>query len=290
MLPLADIYENLLKGSKVTPLDGSSHCHMFSSVTGEKLDAPSCQPTYWVQNMVSTVRFSAALKTCLAFDPEIGATLEIGPHPSLQSPAQEVFRALGKAGGSSFFHSCIRNKDDYDTMLLSAGAMMARGLPVMTSALNRIDYSDSSHMPNVLTDLPSYQWDHSTSFWAESRLSRNVRFRQFSRHQLLGARYLEDTDTCPSWRNLLMLKEIPWLMEMKVSVPLSQNTVGTQAQHHHVIRSQFVWSALFVPCWSTIQVRCAIQDVRSILLFYCCPLVVVGEWAVNPSSAVMRAC
>ena len=222
MLPLAKPYQDLLEGARIAPLNGISHCHMFSSVTGAKLDANSCQPSYWVQNMVSTVRFSAALTSCLTFDPEIGVILELGPHPALQSPAQEVVRTLGKAERTSFFHSCVRAKDDYDTMLLSAGAMIARGLPMKTLAINQAGCpEDSSYVPNVLTDLPSYQWDHSTSFWAESRLSRNVRFRRFPRHQLLGARYLEDTDLCPSWRNMLMLKEVPWLMEMKVSLAIS---------------------------------------------------------------------
>ena len=213
MLPIAESYEHLLRKANLKLCSGNSKCSMFSSVTGAKLDSQSCQPSYWVQNMVSTVRFSAALKACLDFDPEISRVLEVGPHPALQSPAQEVLRSMGKTENCAYFHSCVRGKDDYETMLLSAGSMIAHGLPVDTLAVNQI----SPSTVNVLTNLPSYQWDHSTSFWAESRLSQNLRFRQFPRHQLLGSRYLEDTASCPSWRNLLMLKEVPWLMEMKVS-------------------------------------------------------------------------
>ena len=219
MLPMAGLYEQFLRKADLSLCNGNSSCRMFSSVTGAKLDSESCQPSYWVQNMVSTVRFSAALKSCLDSNPDINRVLEVGPHPALQSPALEVLRSAEKTENCAYFHSCVRGKNDYETMLLSAGSMMAHGLPVRTSAVNQISPTGR----NVLTDLPSYQWDHSTSFWAESRLSQNLRFRQFPRHQLLGSRYLEDTALCPSWRNLLMLKEVLWLMEMKVSLLLPRN-------------------------------------------------------------------
>ena len=220
MLPIAGVYELLLRKAELGLRDGNPSCQMFSSVTGAKLDSQSCQPSYWVQNMVSTVRFSVALKSCLEFNAEISRVLEVGPHPALQSPAREMLRSAGRTESIAYFHSCVRGKNDYETMLLSAGSMMAHGLPVVTSAVNQI----SPTVANVLTDLPSYQWDHSTSFWAESRPSQSLRFRQFPRHQLLGSRYLEDTAWCPSWRNLLMLKEVPWLMEMKVSLMFPQSS------------------------------------------------------------------
>ncbi|KAM7211384.1 hypothetical protein V8F06_013235 [Rhypophila decipiens] len=40
----------------------------------------------------------------------------------------------------------------------------------------------------VLTDLPSYQWDHTKSYWLESRHSREWRNRQFLPYEILGTR------------------------------------------------------------------------------------------------------
>lgn len=71
----------------------------------------------------------------------------------------------------------------------------------------------TSERGNVLVGLPSYAFDHSEPLWAESRMSRNLRFREFPHHELLGSRYLEDTPANPSWRNLLILDEIPWLAD-----------------------------------------------------------------------------
>lgn len=192
---------------------------MFSSVTGREVTSEDCSPSYWKQNMGSTVQFAPALTECLKFHPETSIILEVGPHPALKAPLQETLRNLDK-DSIDYHHSCFREQDDFDSLLESAGAMIARGVPLKTANINcqeivnglRCTYKQGS----VLNDLPGYQWDHSASFWSESRVSRNVRHRKFPRHQLLGSRYLEDIPSYPSWRNHLMLKEVPWLMQLQV--------------------------------------------------------------------------
>ncbi|KAK8040974.1 Polyketide synthase [Apiospora phragmitis] len=46
----------------------------------------------------------------------------------------------------------------------------------------------------VVGNLPIYSWDHSNTYWHESRLSKNYRFRPFPRHDLLG---LFDVNSSP---------------------------------------------------------------------------------------------
>ena len=169
--------------------------------------------------MISTVRFSAALGACLSDHPDAAAVIEVGPHIALKGPTQECLRSLGKPS-ISYLPTCMRGQNDFETLLSSIGAMIGMGLPLHTSNINAreiVEGLQCHHEPgNILTNVPSYQWNHSQGFWAESRVSHNVRFRKFPRHQLLGSRYVDDIPNCPSWRNRLMLKEIPWLEDLKV--------------------------------------------------------------------------
>ena len=220
MLPVASSYEEALTNAKVLPFETAATCDMFSSVSGQRIGQQECIPFYWKQNMVSTVQFSSALTECMYHHPEISVILEIGPHPALKGPAQETLRSLGR-NSVDYFHSCLRGKNDMETLLASAGAMIARGVPLKTPNINAREVVVTGlrfahELGNTLTNVPGYQWDHSTSFWTESRISSNLRQRRFPRHQLLGSRYVEDLPLCPSWRSLIMLKEVPWLMELKV--------------------------------------------------------------------------
>ena len=219
MLPIACGYEKALANAQVLSLPPQVSCEMFSTVTGHKLPPEEFTPSYCKQNLTSTVQYALALTQCLQSHPEINAILEIGPHPALKGPTQETLGSLGK-GQIEYFHTCFRDQNSLDSFLLNAGAMTAYGVPLKAANINAQQVIDSLGFTfeygNVLTDVPHYEWDHTTSYWAESRVSHNVRYRQFARHVLLGSRYVDDIPVRPCWRNHLMLKEIPWLMKLKV--------------------------------------------------------------------------
>ncbi|MCJ1246139.1 hypothetical protein MMC30_003344 [Trapelia coarctata] len=214
MLAVTTMYQKALVNARILPLETEAHCDMFSSVTGGRVNSTDISPVYWKQNMVSTVQFSAAFAECFHDHSENMVVVEIGPHPALKGPAQEIIRGLN-VNPVGYFHSCVRGEDDVESLLQSAGAMIAQGVSLNTFNINaHIDSTASgctSAVGKVLTDLPSYSWNHSMPFWYESRISRNVRFRKFLRHQLLGSRYLDDVPSRPCWRALWMLKEISWL-------------------------------------------------------------------------------
>ena len=204
----------------VTPLHQAPKCDMYSSVHGRRIDALECTPNYWKQNMISTVKFQAALEACISAHTNIAAIVEIGPHLALKGPVQETLRALNKFS-TVYLPTCIRGQQDFETLLSSAGVMIGTGLPLQLPNINAraiVHGLQCCYEPGkFLTNAPSYQWNHSQGFWAESRVSRNLRFRKFPRHQLLGSRYVDDIPGRPCWRNRLMLKEIPWLQELKVN-------------------------------------------------------------------------
>lgn len=224
MFPLASNYNDKLVQAKVTPLREDAKCNMYSSVYGRRMDAFECTPSYWKQNMVSTVKFSAALEDCIDGHANAAAIIEIGPHSALKGPTQEILHALGKSH-IGYLPTCMRGQMDFETLLSSAGVMIGIGLHLQISNINArgiIHGLQCRYEPgNILTDVPSYNWNHSQGFWAESRVSRNVRFRKFPRHELLGSRYVDDIPNRPSWRNQFMLKEITWLQELKVGIVVS---------------------------------------------------------------------
>lgn len=221
MLPLAPGYEKSLHDAGISPLAPSVEfeCGMISSVTRRKLSPSDCTPVYWAKNVVSPVQFSAALIETMSLH-DLGVLVEVGPHPALKGPAMDTLAALGK-NDIAYFGSCVRNNPGFNSILETVGGMVSAGLHVLTDVVNSTEHLVGSEVKlapgKVLTDLPKYQWDHSVSHWAETRLSQNQRFRKFPRHQLLGARVYDDTPLSPRWRNRLMLKEIEWLEEMMVS-------------------------------------------------------------------------
>lgn len=221
MFPFAVKYENKLAQASVTPLHQAAKCDMYSSVHGRRIDASECTPGYWKQNMTSTVSFQAAFKECINDHPKVAVLVEIGPHPALKGPVQESLRALN-VSDVIYVPTCVRNQQGYETLLSSAGAMIGMGLPLHVSYINAhatVTGLQCHYRPgNFLIDAPSYQWNHSQGFWAESRISRNLRFRKYPRHQLLGSRYMDDIQSRPCWRNRLMLNEIPWLQDLKVII------------------------------------------------------------------------
>ena len=213
MTPLGPAYEKAMTAANVHPQSGNNTCQMFSSVTRQKLAGKNCVPSYWRENMVSSVRFlDALLKLEEHIKPDV--FVELGPHPALKGPAGDSLASAGKTE-YQYFSSCVRGQPDDVAMLGTAGNMIAANLPVLAKRVNAVQIchglETSYETGKVLTDLPTYHWDHSTSFWAESRLSKNVRQRQFPRHQLLGVRYHNDTPLAPSWRNVISLKDLDGL-------------------------------------------------------------------------------
>ncbi len=219
MQPLALQYLKKLSNAGVGFQPGPARCRMFSSVTGGGIEPSELTRPYWVNNMTSTVRFSAAIEKCMNESPLDTAFVELGPHPALRGPASEVLRTLGR-DNTDYFQTCTRGEDDLESLLRSAGSMIAADVPLNTPRINAqevVNGLECHHeVGSVLTDLPSYQWNHSNAFWSESRISRNVRFRKFPRHELLGSRYLDDIGARPCWRNQLMLKEVTWLQKLQV--------------------------------------------------------------------------
>ncbi|MBE3043536.1 polyketide synthase dehydratase domain-containing protein [Candidatus Bathyarchaeota archaeon] len=87
------------------------------------------------------------------------------------------------------------------------------------AALDHHLYGDESQgqpPPRLLTDPPSYAWEHDRVYWHESRYSKNFRTSSQRPHQLLGTKLPDGTENETRWKNYLHLRELPWLVHHQV--------------------------------------------------------------------------
>ena len=221
----------------------------FSSVTGDILSGEALDANYWVSNMTSPVKFSQALQQLYRAphndrtmsvsglaSQETQLLLEIGAHAALAGPVKQT---LATIQGSKFQHvaTLIRGKDAIDSTLAAAADLTVAGLPLNLEAVN---LQDRDLNPQVLSNLPPYPWDHSSGYWHESRLSLNYRKRLSPRHPLLGAPTPDCNSIEPSWRNIIKLVEIPWLLGHKIQSSVVYPAAGyiTMAIEAALQRSQ----------------------------------------------------
>ena len=178
----------------------------YSSVSGRLHSCDVLGASYWVKNLVSPVLFNPAVRAILAAQLQGLLFLEIGPHSALAAPLRQILTEFESQ--TSYVPTMVRGQDCSKTLLDAVGELHLCSIPVNFSAMS----------PNgvVLTNLPSYPWNHEAKYWSESRISRDWRLRKFRRHELLGSRVIESTDFEPSWRNVLSLNDVPWIRDHKL--------------------------------------------------------------------------
>ena len=217
--PVIRRYAEALKVARVS-FNDPAKCCMFSSVNGDLIAPRDCTPEYWARNMAETVQFAPALIKCLQSFESAPVCLEIGPHPALKVPACETGQSIG-IDIEHYFASCIRGRDASSSLLESVSDMLAVGIEFDFAAVNNVQETANAKLPQVLTDLPPYPFDHSNAFWYETGVSKSVRYRRHRRHLLLGSRGLDDSSLSPCWRNHLRLDEVPLLGKVQVRSSMS---------------------------------------------------------------------
>ena len=222
MESIAEEYLTAMSNVQVRPWDQRKSVTMYSSVLERPITPEdNLAGPYWVQNMVSCVKLSKALaKLCrselASADNKSCILMELGPHSALASPVKQIFATDHKIEkGMIYLSAVIRERPAESrgaavTTLAAVGTLLTKGYPVKVNAINFHDELMQSAV-QVIPNLPTYSWNHSRKYWAESRLSKDYRFRHFPRTDLIGAPCADWNPLAPRWRNFIRLFEQPWV-------------------------------------------------------------------------------
>jgi acyl transferase domain-containing protein len=195
-----------------------NHIPWVSSVTPTKSTANIKDlATYWRANLESPVRFSEAVSGLATLeDTPIHALVEIGPHPALKGPIEQILKAEGKTVA---YGSTLKRKEDSQYSVLAlAGTLFGLNANIDLAAVNAVDAADGASLEHGCTgvDLPPYQYTYGGLNYHESRASKEYRYRTIKRHDLLGSKVVGNAKLRPQWRNILRMKDVPWLADHRL--------------------------------------------------------------------------
>ncbi|KAH9904009.1 iterative type I polyketide synthase [Xylariomycetidae sp. FL2044] len=230
MQEVADEYLTLLGTLPKPGPNSRASVEFFSSLVGGKMDDENLQATYWVDNLVSPVRFSDAVIGMLAAQGSreqasmkinsasralsVDLILEIGPHSAMQSATKECCATRSDAASISVLGLLDRRTPELTKALSVLGQLYVRGYPLSLDAVNQVTPGKE---PKRLLGLPGYSFNHSDRNVFESRLVKNYRQRKHPRHDLLGAPVADWNQEVPRWRHYFSVDEQPWLKDHQVT-------------------------------------------------------------------------
>ncbi|KAJ5736904.1 uncharacterized protein N7483_002029 [Penicillium malachiteum] len=170
----------------------------------------------WSSNLQCPVLFNQAVQTILTADEfsDVDLLIEIGPHSAMAGPIKQI-RAEVQGEKLEYLPTLLRGSDSAAQLLKFAGELFLRDVDVnwerVISTYNKTGKGVTKG--STIVDLPPYQWNYTRSFWAENRTSYEQRQPNYPRHDLLGQRVVGASLEEPTWRNLLRLRDLPWLKD-----------------------------------------------------------------------------
>ncbi|KAH7319610.1 putative polyketide synthase [Stachybotrys elegans] len=221
MAPVSEKYEKLVQGARshfTFDLPIETDAKMVSSVTNKILSHNTViDEAYWSANLRSPVLFNQAVQTILTSDEfaAVDLLIEVGPHSAMAGPIKQIKTEL-KAEKLEYVPTLLRGTDSAVQLLKTAGELFLRNYPLNMKRVTAIEAtSESGKVVEVkgstIVDLPPYQWNYTKPFWAESRASREQRLPKFPRHDTLGQLVIGCSLAEPTWRNVLRVRDLPWL-------------------------------------------------------------------------------
>ena len=227
MRDVASEYRSLI--GKLAPRQNSQerkdNPKFFSSVSGDIVNLKElCKPEYWVKNMISVVKFYEAFSTLSRdlhhtlldnTEDSRAFVIEIGPHGALRRPIKETLDEGNLSPRLAYYPTLSQNVSARVSILELVGALHCSGYDLDLATINEPETPKSEL--RLLTGLPPYPFNHSQRYWLESRISRNYRFNEVPRHELLGVRSSDWNPLDAKWRNIIRASELPWIRDHKVS-------------------------------------------------------------------------
>ncbi|KAJ5668938.1 Acyl transferase/acyl hydrolase/lysophospholipase [Penicillium macrosclerotiorum] len=197
--------------------------HMFSTLTGQEVKNEHLPGSYWLENLISPVRFTVGLTAMYARaranagSDNLPYVIEMGPHSTLQSAIKETLPPSDSQPGVKYLAVLKRNDPTLNVLISTIGFLAASGYPLDLHKINLACRPQLPKKSKFLVDLPPYSFKHTEKILYESRLSRNLRFRKYPRHDLFGAPAVDCDSNNPRWRHFVRLNENPWLRDHMVT-------------------------------------------------------------------------
>ncbi|KAI0138627.1 putative polyketide synthase [Hypoxylon sp. NC0597] len=232
MTTIASTYEKLI-GTLSEGKMPSHRVNVISSVTGDVVSAKELRrPQYWVQNMVSPVRFADAMerlyrnsvrRTTKKIDLshrnyiKISDIVEVGPHCALQGSIREIAKSTTLSKSQiSYTPTLVRGRLADITLLELIGNLHCRGFGVNLQLVNG-PYDALKGSIRMFKTLPEYPYDHSQLYWSEPRIAKNIRLPSNPYNEFLGLPVADWNPSEPRWRNTLKTSSITWLEDHKIN-------------------------------------------------------------------------
>ncbi|KAK4865939.1 hypothetical protein LT330_009032 [Penicillium expansum] len=236
MDPFADAYRECLRVEMARGVAQSGKQHLqaakqqlkavFSSaVTGGRITdiKDLANPDHWVGSLVQAVEFVDAVTEMVLGDPDdptgrsVDVLLEVGPHTALGGPIREILSLPEFEGLELPYWGClVRDEHAGDSMRSAAINLFREGQSLEMNQINFPVPAYDDESPQVLTDLPSYPWNHTMRHWQESRVNRAIRERSQPPHELLGMPVAGNDPSSAVWRRMLRVTETPWVRDHMV--------------------------------------------------------------------------
>lgn len=209
----------------------------YSSLTGAIAQPDNLRSAdYWVANLVSPVQFSQAFALMCSTNtgaqpfkklgaagriaaaskrPKISDVLELGPHAALRGPIREIIELTPDVSSTGYESVLRRGVPAVETALSAAGWLWCRGHGPDIAKAGNLSADESGSL--LLVNAPGYPFNHSNTYWNESRISKGYRFRHAMRHELLGAPVADWDPANAVWRNYLRISENPWVKHHRIT-------------------------------------------------------------------------
>lgn len=223
MAPCSEHYIAALQSVGIRVQAGQSTRWFSSLKPGHEIgrgDMASMQDSYWVDNMLEPVHFTAAIAAAAReITPDL--IVELGPHASLKNPVKlALAESLQSTNRADIKYTSLltRGGSGLDCFAKALGYFWAVAGPDCCSLRSYVDLlaNESTAAASIVRTFPTYPFDHKQSYWAESRASAAFARRPEASHLLLGIPSTENADGDWCWRNYLRLGEIPWLRGHKI--------------------------------------------------------------------------
>lgn len=137
MAPVLERFRSVFNGVQMH----APRIPFFSNVTGAEVTvAEATDPAYWVSQILSPVRFDAALRAAMTRGPSIG--IEIGPSDTLTG------LAAGILGGEQLcVSSMIPGRDEDETLMQALGEVWASGIDIAWQKVARYETVHGVSLP-----------------------------------------------------------------------------------------------------------------------------------------------